>query len=84
MARLLQLEAYHFNYKDDLICVSETYLDCSIWVDDHIIQLKRYNLSRAVHSNNTKRGSVCIYYRELLGIKVLSIPSISLCLLCEV
>ena len=52
-----------------MICISETYLDSSISVDDKRIQLDGYNLIRADHPNKIKKGGVCIYYKEPLCIK---------------
>ena len=66
------------------ICISETYFDSSIFDDDKIIQLGRCNLIRTDHPSNTRRGVVCIYYKESLGTKSLDVPCIIKCLLCEV
>ena len=63
--------------------ISETYFDSSISVDDKRIQFVGYNLTRADHSSNIKRGGVCIYSSSLV-IKVLDIPSVNKCLLYEV
>ena len=47
-------------------------------------QLDGYNLIRADHPFNTTRGGACIYYKNVLGIKVLDVPSINGCLFCEI
>ena len=49
--------AYH---KYNIICLSETYLDCSVPYDDPRLNLSGYKLVRA----NNKRGAVCIYFKE--------------------
>ena len=36
------------------------------------------------HPGNAKRGGVCIYYKETLALKVISIPYLNESLLCEV
>ena len=64
------LEAYNALYSYDLICISETFLDSSHSDDDHILNMQGYNLIRADHPDNTKRGGVCIYYKEHLPLKV--------------
>ena len=64
------LEAYNTLYSYDLICISETFLDSSHSDDDQILNLQGYNLIRADHPDNTKRGGVCIYYKEHLPLKV--------------
>ena len=58
-------------HKLDLICLSEIYLDSS--VDDGLLEVDRYNLVRADHPNNTKGGGVCIYYKELLPVKIIDL-----------
>ena len=58
-------------HKLDLICLSEISLDSS--VDDGLLEVDRYNLVRADHPNNTKRGGVYIYYKELLPVKIIDL-----------
>ena len=65
-SKLTQLKAYISTYKHDFICLSETYLDSSI--PDNLIDIKGYNLVRADHLDNIKRGEVCIYYKESLSL----------------
>ena len=43
-----------------------------------------HNLLRADHPSNAKRGGVCIYYKETLALKGISIPYLNESLLCEV
>ena len=45
-------------YKHDFICLPETYLDSTI--SDSLLEINGYNLVRADHPNNIKRGGVCI------------------------
>ena len=33
--------------------------------------MKRYSLVRADHPSNLKRGGVCIYYKESLGVCII-------------
>ena len=51
-------------YKHDFICLSETYLDSP--TPDALVEIKRYNLVRAEHANDIKRGGVCLYYKKPL------------------
>ena len=67
-SKLTQLKAYISTYKHDFICLSETYLDSSI--SDNLIDIKGYNLFRADHPDNIKRGGVCIYYKEPLPVRI--------------
>ena len=47
-------------YKNDFICLSETYLDSQ--VPDSLLEIDGYNLVHADYSNDTKIGGVCILY----------------------
>ena len=57
------LEAYNIINKFEVICLSESYLDSSIASDNDNLNIKGYNLYRADHPNNVKRGGVCAYIR---------------------
>ena len=46
--------------------------------------LKGYNLIRSDHSSDTKRGGVCIHYKESLALRLVSITSLPEYLVCEV
>ena len=59
-------------YKYDCICLSETYLDST--TPDNLLEIDGYNLVRADHPDNIKRGGVCIYYKESLPVRVISLP----------
>ena len=55
------LEAYNAIHKYDILCISETYFDSSVSVDDTTLSLPGYNLIWSDHSSNIKRGGVCLY-----------------------
>ena len=59
-AKLAQLKVYNSIYKHDFICLSETYLDSAS--PKNLLEIEDYNLVRADHLSNVKRGGVCIYY----------------------
>ena len=69
---------------NDFICTSETYLDSSVPTDDRDTLINGYNLIRADHPSNSKRGGVWIYYRESLAVQLVETNYLSQCLLCEV
>ena len=50
----------------DIICLNETFLDSSI--DKDGTSIPEYNLLHVEHPSNTKRGGVCIYYKDHLPI----------------
>ena len=62
-----------------IICLSETFLDLTIPVDDVRLYIKRYSIRADYHSSNTKRGGVCIYYKD----KIPLIGGIDICKLNE-
>ena len=55
------IEAYDSNHKYDFICISETYLDSSVYDDDKELPMEGYNFIRVDHSSNVKKGGVGIY-----------------------
>ena len=58
------LRALSVTHGYDIICLSETVVDLSISNDNKRINIKSYNLLRADHPSNKKRGDVCTYYKE--------------------
>ena len=72
--KLSLLTAYNSALNYDLICLTETYLDSTVG----------YNLLRADHPDNVKRGGVCLYYRENLTLRLVDTPYIEQCILCEI
>ena len=77
------IQPYNTIHKYDIICLSETYLDSSIPSDDKALYIEGYNLVRADHPSDNKRGGVCIYYKENLSIKFLDISMLTECLVCK-
>ena len=67
--------------KHGFICLSETYLDSS--TPDVLLEIDGYNLVRADHPNNIKRAGVCIYSKESLPVRVVSLPYLKEPLLLE-
>ena len=81
--KLSMLEAYNVAHKYDVICISESYLDSTVPLDDNSLSLNGYNLTRADHPDNVKRGCVCVYYKENLSLRIISTSYFHQCLLCE-
>ena len=50
---------------------------------DNLLEIDEYNLVRADHPNNIKRGGVCIYYKESLPVQVISLPYLNKGLVLE-
>ena len=60
------LEAYNTVNNFDIICISETFLDSDYLNDDPRLGLQGYTMIRSDHPSDTKRGGVCIYYKDHL------------------
>ena len=82
--KVAALKAYNSVYKYDFLCVSETFLNSSFESSDKDLMIEGYNLIRSDHPSNTKRGGVCIYYKESLAVRIVNITSLTECLVCEV
>ena len=78
LSKIPLLEAYNVIYKHDFLCISETYFDSSVLEGDKNIQLIGFNMNRAEHPSNAKRGGVCIFYNETLGVRVVNTHQILL------
>ena len=64
---------------------SETFLDSSISNDEIRINIARYSLIKADHPSNTKKGSVCIYGKDILPlIKKNDITDLKKCLVMKI
>ena len=68
-------------YKHDFICFSKTYLDFS--TSDSLLEIDGYIAVHADHPNNIKRDGVCIYNKESLSVRVISLPYLKEALLLK-
>ena len=83
-SKMSLLQAYNGVHKYDIICLSGTYLNFSIPYDDDNVKIPEYNLIRADHPSEDKRGGICIYYKHTLPLKVLDIHILQECINFEV
>ena len=58
------IKSAHFDIQYNFICLSETFLDSS--TPDNFVDIQGYNIVRTNHPDSTKRGGVCICYKESL------------------
>ena len=78
-------QAYIIQNNFDIICLSETFLNYSIQTNDGRISIDGYSLIRADHPSDSKRGGVCIYYKEHIPlIKRDNICNLVNCLVTEI
>ena len=74
-SKLFLLKAYISVHKFDIICLSDTYLDSTVPLDDDSLVISRYNLIRSDYPSN-----VCLYYKNYLPLRVLNISYLKECL----
>ena len=78
--KLFLLQAYIAVHKFDIICLSETYLDSSTISNDDNLVISGNNCIRSDHPSNNKYVGVCIYYKNFLPLRVLSIQYLQKCI----
>ena len=79
-AKLHLLKAYVTVHKFFIICLSETYLDSSIPIDDDNLEISDYKLILSHHTSIDKRGVVCIYYENIFPLRVCNISLLDECI----
>ena len=57
------IEAFNNANNIDIICLSDTFLDSTIPLNDERLYINGHSMIRADHPSNTKRGGVCKYYK---------------------
>ena len=78
------LRAYLALHKFDIICLSETYLNSSNSPHDETMEKSGYNLVRSDHPLNSRREGVCIYYKNYLPLRIISVNYLSECMNFEI
>ena len=78
------LIAYNSIHKFDIICLSETYLNTETLSNNENLNIPGYNLIRADHLSNTKRGGVFIYFKESLPLRLYNVSYLNECICFEI
>ena len=78
------LRAYISLHNFDIVCISETYLDSTTALDDENLASIGYNLLRADHASNSKRGGVCVYYKSSLALRLINVHYLQECLIFKI
>ena len=68
----------------DVVCISETYLDSTTALNDGNLAITGYNLLRADHASNSKRGGVCVYYKSSLALRLIDVHYLQEYLIFEI
>ena len=74
------LKAYNAIHTYDIICLLETYLNHDTLSDNDNLKIPGYELIRADHPSNQKRGGICISHKDFLPIKVKNVSCLKECL----
>ena len=69
--KISPLKAYLSIHKFDLVCLSKTYLNPSVPLHDVNLEIQGYELVQSDHRLQDKRGSLCIYFKNSLPLKIL-------------
>ena len=78
------MRAYVSLHHFDVVCISETYLDSTTAIDDENLEITGYNLLLTYHASNSKRASVCVYYKNSLALGLTDVPHLQECLIFEI
>ena len=83
-AKVFLLNANNLIHYFNILSVSETFLNSEVAASDLNLEMTGFNLYRAEHPSNCKRGGVCVFYNAKLPLKVLNISNIKECVNFEV
>ena len=79
------IQAYNTDQNFDIVCHSETFLNSSIQNDDHKLKIDCYDLIRSDYPSYSKKGGVCIYYKEHIHlIRLDDLRTLDNCLVTEI
>ena len=53
-------------------------------LNDENLAITGYNLLRADHASNSKRGGVCVYYKSSLALRLIDVHYLQECLIFEI
>ena len=79
-SKIQSLIAYNCIHNFDIICLSESYLNCEILSSDSNLQIPCYDFARMDHPSYTKLGGVCLYYKCSLLLKVINVSYLQECI----
>ena len=78
------MRAYISLHNFNVVCISEIYLDSTTALHDENLEITGYNLLRADHPSNSKRGGVCVYYKSSLALRLIDVHYLQECLIFEI
>ena len=78
-SKISLLTAYISTHDFDTICLSETYLTSTTDIIDEYLKISGCIMYRVDHTSDVKKGGVCIYYKTMLHLNVLSTNFLQKC-----
>ena len=79
------LQGYTTERNFNIICLSETFLNSSLYSEDDRLKIEGYNLIRSDHLSGSKKGGVCVYYKEHIPlVRRDDLCTVSNCLVTEI
>ena len=82
---IILLFCYYFSvHKFIVVCILETHLDSTTTLDDNNFEIAGYNLWRADHACNGKRGNNCAYYKSSFDLGLINAYYLQVCLIFEI
>ena len=79
-SKIFLLTAYISIHDVDIICLFETYLTSTTDINDGNLKIAGYIMYHVDHPSDVKRGGVCICYKTMLPLKVLSTNFLQECI----
>ena len=83
-SKISLLTAFISIHDFDIVCLSETCLTSTTDIKDENLKILGYIVYCVDHPSDVKRGGVCIYYKTMLPLKVLSTNFLQECINFEV
>ena len=79
------MQGYTTEHNFNIICLSETFLNSSLDSKDDRLKIEGYNLIRSDHPSASKKGGVCVYYKEHIPlVRRDDLCTLSNCLVTEI
>ena len=77
------LKAYNTIHQYDVICLSETFFDSSVLLDEYNLFIQGYCPIPANDPEDLKRSGVCLYQKRLT-LEIIDDCFIAQCIVCEI
>ena len=84
-SKLSQISTFLNVHQFDIFCLTETFLDSSVSLEDTKLAIEGYKLFRCDHASNLRRDGVCLYFKDHLPLTLRpDLTTLDECLVCEI